>query len=48
MSMFNEQCICMKCADMETKRTDYKEARDAETEQVKQGNLNYKGIGLKG
>jgi hypothetical protein len=48
MSMFNEQCICMKCADAETKRADYKEARDAEAEQVKKGNLNFKGIGLKG
>jgi len=47
MSMFNTQCICMKCADAETKRADYKEAQDADAAQIKKGNLNFKGIGLK-
>jgi hypothetical protein len=46
MSMYNERCICQKCKDAETKRDDYKAARDAEAEQVKSGNLNFKGIGL--
>ena len=47
MSMYNEDCICMKCKDAERKRFDYAEARDAETEAVKNGNRNFKGIGLK-
>jgi hypothetical protein len=46
MSMFNEQCLCMACKDAETKRADYKEARDAEAEQVRNGNFNFKGIGM--
>ena len=44
MSMFNEDCICLECKEKETKRPDYKEARDAEHEQVKKGNYNYKGL----
>lgn len=47
MSMFNEQCICMKCKDAETYRQDYNKACEAEAEQVRKGNLNFKGIGLK-
>lgn len=46
MSMYNEQCICLKCKEKETKRPDYKEAQNAEIEQVKKGNYNFKGIGL--
>jgi hypothetical protein len=48
MSMFNEQCICMKCKDAETYRQDYNKACEAEAEQVRKGNRNFKGIGLKG
>ena len=29
MSMYNEDCICMKCKEKETKRPDYKTAQDA-------------------
>jgi hypothetical protein len=47
MSMYNEDCICMKCKDAERKRDDYAQARDTEHEQVKNGNMNFKGIGLK-
>ena len=45
MSMFNEDCICMDCKDKETNDPKYKEARDAEAEEVKKGNYNFKGIG---
>lgn len=45
MSMYNEDCICMRCKEKETKRSDYKQATDAEIEEVKRGNYNYKGIG---
>lgn len=44
MSMFNEQCICMKCKDEEMKDKDYKKARDTDNEEIKKGNYNYKGI----
>ena len=46
MSMFNEQAICMDCADKERERPDYKAACDAEIAAVRAGNRNFKGIGL--
>lgn len=45
MSMYNEDCICMKCKDAERKRSDYKTAFDADLEAVKKGNYNFPGIG---
>ena len=45
MSMFNEDCICMKCKDEETKDTNYEKAREAEAAEVRKGNYNFKGIG---
>lgn len=45
MSMFNEECICMKCKDEEKKRSDYKQAVDSDHEEIKKGNYNFKGIG---
>ena len=42
MSMFNEDCICK--AKKEIKDKDYEKA-EIEMEEVKKGNLNYKGIG---
>ena len=30
MSMYNNDCICIKCKDAETKRADYKEALEAD------------------
>ncbi|WP_373898838.1 gamma-glutamylcyclotransferase [Haloimpatiens sp. FM7315] len=42
MSMYNEECICMVCKDKEREQSDYKEAVEAEHEQIKKG--NYKGI----
>lgn len=47
MSMYNEDCICMECKTKERQREDYSIARDTEHEEVKNGNLNFKGIGLK-
>lgn len=47
MSMFNEDCICMKCKDEETKHKDYNKARDREIEEVRKGNYSFKGIGFK-
>ncbi|MCR5148661.1 MAG: gamma-glutamylcyclotransferase [Eubacterium sp.] len=44
MSMFNTDCICMKCKEEERKDPDYHKAQEAELEQVKQGNINYPGI----
>ena len=43
--MFNEDCICMECKDKERQHKDYKLAADAELEEVKKGNYNFKGIG---
>lgn len=46
MSMYNTDCICMKCKKEETKRPDYEQARDADRQEVMKGNYNFKGIGL--
>ena len=35
MSMFNEECICLKCKDKESKDPRYKEARDTEAGEVR-------------
>jgi hypothetical protein len=43
--MFNTQEICMDCKDKERQHPKYQEASDAELEQTKQGNYNFKGIG---
>lgn len=47
MSMFNEQCICMSCKDKETKEPEYKKAVEADQEEIRKGNYNFKGIGKK-
>ena len=46
MSMFNTDCICMKCAEEERSRSDYGEACDAEMDAVRHGDKNFRGIGL--
>lgn len=46
MSMYNEDTICMKCADAERRRDDYSRARDAERAAVLSGNRNFRGVGL--
>lgn len=45
MSMFNEEHICMECKEKERRHPDYQRARDAEQEVVKNGNMNFSGIG---
>lgn len=45
MSMFNTDCICMKCAKEERSRSDYGKARDAEMDAVRNGDRNFRGIG---
>lgn len=45
-SMYNQDCLCMNCIEKERQRPDYKAARDADIEQIKQGNYNFEGIGL--
>jgi reverse gyrase len=47
MSMYNKDIICDNCKDEEMKRDDYKEACDADHEQIKKGNYNFEGIGYK-
>jgi hypothetical protein len=46
MSMFNTDCICMKCAKEERARSDYGKARDAEMDAVRNGDRNFAGIGF--
>lgn len=45
MSMFNEDCICMECKAKEKQRPDYRKAVEADREEIKKGNYNFKGIG---
>ncbi len=44
MSAFNTQCICMECKEKERFDPEYKKAVDAEHEEIKKGNYNFKGI----
>ena len=44
MSMFNEECICLECKDKEMLDKDYKKAVEADHEEIKKGNYNFKGI----
>lgn len=46
MSMFNTDCICMKCAKEERSRSDYGKARGAEMDAVRNGDRNFAGIGF--
>jgi hypothetical protein len=46
MSQFNEDLICLPCKDIERKHPDYEKASQAEMSQIKNGNYNYKGVGL--
>jgi hypothetical protein len=46
MSLFNEQMICLACVAVEQAHPRYIEALAAEEEAVRQGNLNFPGIGL--
>lgn len=46
MSMYNTDCICMKCKKEERNRSDYQNALEADRNAIKNGNYNYKGIGF--
>ena len=46
MSMYNNDCLCMKCKEEETRRSDYKDAVAAENAAIKQGDYNFIGIGI--
>lgn len=46
MSMFNLQCICMECAEKERGLSAFTKAQESELEEVRKGNLNFKGIGF--
>lgn len=47
MSMYNNDCICMKCKREEMGLPDYKQAVAADHEAIKAGNYNFGGIGYK-
>lgn len=44
MSMFNEQCICLNCAEAEQKDPEYQKAIEADHAEIRKGNYNYKGL----
>jgi hypothetical protein len=46
MSMFDVALICMMCWEAEQAHPRYEHARTVETEAVKKGDLNFKGIGF--
>lgn len=45
MSMYNTDCLCLNCKEAETKRSDYKQAQDADINEIRKGNYNFGGIG---
>ena len=47
MSRFNTDCICMACAEAETRHPDYQKAVEAELAEIRKGNRNFKGIGYR-
>lgn len=44
MSIFNEDVICTKCKQDEKNDPEYGAALEAEREEIRKGNYNYKGI----
>lgn len=44
MSMFNQDCICMKCKDKEKLDRDYDKAVQADIDAIKKGDYNFPGI----
>lgn len=46
LSVFNEENICISCKEKEEKHTLYKDALIADRKALKEGNYNFKGIGL--
>ena len=45
MSMFNEDVICMTCKTKEKTHPNYKSALKADSDAIKSGNYNFKGVG---
>ena len=43
MSVFNEDVICMNCKKEEKNDPEYGAAVEAESEEIRKGNTNYKG-----
>jgi hypothetical protein len=43
MSMFNEDIICMNCKQDEKNDPEYAAAVEAEREEIRKGNSNYRG-----
>ena len=43
MSVFNEDVICMNCKKEEKNDPEYGAAVEAENEEIRKGNTNYKG-----
>lgn len=44
MSMFNEEVICMNCKKAEKTDPEYSAAVEADHNEIKKGNYNYKGL----
>ncbi len=44
MSMYSTECLCLTCKEKEKARADYQAAVKAELDEVKKGNMNFKGI----
>lgn len=44
MSMFNTDCLCLKCKEEERKDPEYDNAIKADIEQIEKGNYNFTGI----
>ena len=44
MSMFSEEVLCMECKAQETKDKDYNQAIQADNDEIRKGNYNFKGI----
>ena len=45
MSRFNMDCLCLECAEAEKQHPDYQKAVDAEIAAIRNGEMNFKGIG---
>jgi hypothetical protein len=45
--MYNHDVLCMDCKVKETQREDYRQAVEADYAEIKRGNYNFPGIGLK-
>lgn len=45
MSMFDTAMICPACKQKEREHKDYERAIKAETDAIKRGDYNYKGLG---